>query len=148
MSDERNRKDQADASLTGKRGKKAGQKKRKKDRKRSAKQSRQPDLRNLLSMFSSMDDRDGMTDAVAQTLVTMMGSIPSFAVGESMITASNAQGQMLQNAVAQQQKTNLIGMVATYGCVANLLDMRPDLEFEDPDDSDLEPLYPPAGSGR
>ena len=41
------------------------------------------------------------------------GCQPSFAVGESMIAASQAQGQMLTNAVANQQKTNLVGLTAT-----------------------------------
>ena len=67
----------------------------------------------------------GAETAISDILTLMLGSVPSIAVGETMLTASQAQGQMLTNAVANQQKTNIIGMLATVGCVAQLLGMSP-----------------------
>jgi len=64
-------------------------------------------------------------DVVADVITALLGSVPSVAVGETMLTAAHAQGQMLSNAVANQQKTNIVGMVATVGCVAQLLDLNP-----------------------
>ncbi len=67
----------------------------------------------------------GAETAISDILTVMLGSVPSIAVGETMLTASQVQGQMLTNAVANQQKTNIIGMLATVGCVAQLLGMNP-----------------------
>ena len=78
-----------------------------------------------------------IVDAISTSLMTTMGSVPSYSIGETMISASQAQGQMLVNSVANQQRTNIVGMVATVGSVAQLLDMRPDRlwrEFEEEED--------------
>ncbi len=87
----------------------------------------------MMRMFDDMmrlyrrQERGGgdASDAITQNLVTIMGSIPAYAVGETMISQSAAQGRMLNNAVDQQQKTNIISMVSTVGCVAQLLNMNP-----------------------
>ncbi len=62
-----------------------------------------------------------ITDAVTQSNVKVLGDSPAMAMGA--IYQSLAHGQMYQNAVAHQQKTNVVRMVATVSCVAQLLDM-------------------------
>jgi hypothetical protein len=71
-----------------------------------------------------VDNRDGgqVTDAMTQALLAVIGSGPSIAVLDSMISANQANGLMYHNSVAHQQKTNIFGMVATMQCVARLLD--------------------------
>lgn len=71
--------------------------------------------------------RDGgnpspVVDAITQTLVTVLGSGPAFATLDSLIAANQASGQMYHNAVANQQKTTIFGMMAAMKCVSALLD--------------------------
>lgn len=61
-------------------------------------------------------------EAVASTLLTVIGSGPSFAAMQSLVAANQASGLMYHNAVANQQKTNILGMVATMNCVQALMD--------------------------
>ncbi len=82
----------------------------------------------------------GAETAISDILTVMLGSVPSIAVGETMLTASQAQGQMLANAVANQQKTNIVSMVATVGCVAQLLDMSPGKLWRDVEMDEEEEL--------
>ena len=83
-------------------------------------------FRELFKLYASADgNSSAVNDAVANVLTVTLGSAPSFAVSESMISASQAQGQMLTNAVANQQKTNLVGLTATTACVRSLLSMTP-----------------------
>lgn len=82
----------------------------------------------------------GAEGAISDILTLMLGSVPSIAVGETMLTASQAQGQMLANAVANQQKTNIVSMVATVGCVAQLLDMSPGKLWRDVEMDEEEEL--------
>ncbi len=82
----------------------------------------------------------GVTEAVSDLLVAVMGSVPSYSVGETMISASNTNSLSFANAVANQQRNNIVGMVATIGCVTQLLDMRPDkmwkeIEIEDDEET-------------
>ena len=82
----------------------------------------------------------GVTDAVSDLLVAVMGSVPSYSMGETMISASNTSSLSYSNAVANQQRNNIVGMVATIGCVTQLLDMRPDkmwkeVEIEDDEET-------------
>ena len=127
-----------------------GKKKRK--AKRASANATEESYNRLYDFFNHLSGgSSGAEDAISNILTLMMGSVPSIAVGETMLTASQAQGQMLANAVANQQKTNIVSMVATVGCVAQLLDMSPgklwrdvepdeeeqyEEESEEPDDSD------------
>lgn len=96
------------------------------------------DFYRLLKLCKGMNgDSHEITDAISTSLLATMGSVPSYSIGETMISASQAQGQMLVNSVANQQRTNIVGMVATVSSVAQLLDMRPDRlwrEVEDEED--------------
>ncbi|MBU1272574.1 MAG: RebB family R body protein [Alphaproteobacteria bacterium] len=61
-------------------------------------------------------------ESVASTLLTVIGSGPSFAAMQSLVAANQASGMMYHNAVANQQTTNILGMVATMNCVQALMD--------------------------
>ena len=61
-------------------------------------------------------------ESVANTLLTVIGSGPSFAAMQSLVAANQASGLMYHNAVANQQTTNILGMVATMNCVQALMD--------------------------
>ena len=63
-----------------------------------------------------------IADSVASTLLTVIGSGPSFAAMQSLVAANQASGLMYHNAVAHQQTTNILGMVATMNCVNALMD--------------------------
>lgn len=63
-----------------------------------------------------------MAETVANTLLTVIGSGPSFAAMQSLVAANQASGLMYHNAVANQQTTNILGMVATMNCVQALMD--------------------------
>jgi hypothetical protein len=63
-----------------------------------------------------------IAESVASTLLTVIGSGPSFAAMQSLVAANQASGMMYHNAVANQQTTNILGMVATMNCVQALMD--------------------------
>jgi hypothetical protein len=95
---------------------------------------------DLLKFFREIY-RDGegtdpkVTDAISQALLTVLGSGPSFAALETLVSASQANGLMFQNSVSLQQRTSILGMVATARCVKSLLDLDTDwaaAELEDP----------------
>lgn len=76
-----------------------------------------------------------VTDAISQALLTVLGSGPSFAALESLVSASQANGLMFQNSVSLQQRTSILGMVATARCVKSLLELDNEwaaAELEDP----------------
>jgi len=75
-----------------------------------------------------------LADTIGQLLVAAVGSVPSVAVAGSMLAANAAEGAMYFNAVAHQQKTNLLGMAMTAKCVRHMLDGRPDSVDPDFDD--------------
>jgi len=94
-------------------------------------------LDDLLKFFREIY-RDGsdpkVTDAISQALLTVLGSGPAFAALETMVSASQANGLMFQNSVSLQQRTSILGMVATARCVKSLLDIDneyPAMELED-----------------
>ncbi len=61
-------------------------------------------------------------DAIAQSLLMVLGSGPSMAALQGMLSQEQANGLMYHNAVSQQQKTNLLGMAMTAKCVGYMLD--------------------------
>ncbi|MGH6872268.1 MAG: RebB family R body protein [Rhizomicrobium sp.] len=73
--------------------------------------------------------RDGaapqVTDAVTQSLLLILGSGPSIAAFDSLIAAQASNGLMYHNAVAHQQKTNLLGMAMTAKCVRYMMGSGP-----------------------
>jgi hypothetical protein len=76
-----------------------------------------------------------VTDAISQALLTVLGSGPSFAALETLVSASQANGLMFQNSVALQQRTSILGMVATAQCVKSLLDLDTEWAATELDDA-------------
>jgi hypothetical protein len=60
-------------------------------------------------------------DSIASSLLLTIGSGPSFATMQSMLAAQQANSQMFANSVASQQRTNILGMVATMECVKSMM---------------------------
>lgn len=79
-------------------------------------------LTDCLDTLMHCGEDGKVTDAMTQALLAVIGSGPSVAVLDSMISANQANGLMYHNSVAHQQKTNIFGMVTTMQCVARLLD--------------------------
>jgi len=75
-------------------------------------------------------DPDGVsrltTDAVTQALLLVLGSAPSVATVDNLLAVQAANGMMYFNAVANQQKTNMLGMAMTAKCVRHMLDPNPE----------------------
>jgi hypothetical protein len=97
-------------------------------------------FRELLKLYREIA-ADGaapqVTDAITQALLTVLGSGPSFAALESLVSANQANGLMYHNSVAAQQRTNILSMVATTKCVNALLGRQarwPTADLEDDDD--------------
>jgi hypothetical protein len=93
----------------------------------------------LLNAYVSAVERGvpaPVTDAITQALLIALGTGPSFAVLQSMISANQANGLMYHNAVSLQQRTNIVGMVATMKCVQNLLDLPGDDDWPGVIDAD------------
>jgi hypothetical protein len=62
-----------------------------------------------------------VTDAVTQALTLVLGASPSVVALDGMMAMQQANGLMYYNAVANQQKTNMIGMAMTARCVRHML---------------------------
>ena len=96
------------------------------------KESNTPDtaemLGKVLGGFSKMsaDNSAGVspqiTDALTQALLAILGAGPSMAAFDSLLSVQAANGMMYYNAVANQQKTNMLGMAMTAKCVRYMLD--------------------------
>jgi hypothetical protein len=80
------------------------------------------DVMKLMLELSKNPATAPTAEAVANTLLTVIGSGPSFAAMQSLVAANQASGMMYHNAVANQQTTNILGMVATMNCVQALMD--------------------------
>lgn len=80
-------------------------------------------LRDLMRACRTAATGGRIDDALSSSILTVMGSAPVFATAESMVAASQAQSQLLISSVANQQRQNLIGMLATAGCVTQLLEL-------------------------
>jgi hypothetical protein len=65
-------------------------------------------------------------DTVGQSLLMILGSGPALAAFDSMMAAQQANGLMYHNAVANQQKTNLLGMAMTAKCVRYMMEPNAD----------------------
>lgn len=91
-------------------------------------------FRDFLNAFGGAGSPQ-LADTIGQLLVAAVGSVPSVAVAGSMLAANAAEGAMYFNAVAHQQKTNLLGMAMTARCVRHMLDGPSD--SADPDFDDL-----------
>lgn len=72
-----------------------------------------------------------MTDAITQSLLLILGTAPSIAASDGLMMTQAANGAMYLNAVANQQKTNLLGMAMTAKCVRYMLDGKPEDPVED-----------------
>jgi hypothetical protein len=89
-------------------------------------------LKSVLGGISGMASRgtEGVspqiTDALTQALLAILGAGPSMAAFDSLLSVQAANGMMYYNAVAHQQKTNLLGMAMTAKCVRYMLDPASD----------------------
>jgi hypothetical protein len=85
-------------------------------------------LSDVLGGFSKMSASGAegvspqITDALTQALLAILGAGPSMAAFDSLLSVQAANGMMYYNAVAHQQKTNLLGMAMTAKCVRYMLD--------------------------
>jgi|GEM_PF-1432507 len=85
-------------------------------------------LGSVLGGFSKMHANGAqgvspqITDALTQALLAILGAGPSMAAFDSLLSVQAANGMMYYNAVAHQQKTNLLGMAMTAKCVRYMLD--------------------------
>lgn len=83
------------------------------------------DFTDFVNFIENFENRGSSgSEAAAQNLVSVMGSVPAFAVSESMIAQSQAQGMMMSNQVANQQRVNLLGMYTTAKCVGEMLNIH------------------------
>jgi hypothetical protein len=82
-------------------------------------------IREMSALFAH-SGKDGVmpqiTDGLTQGLVLLLGSAPSVAVIEGLQQAQTASGIMYHNAVANQQRTNLLSMAMTAKCVRYMLE--------------------------
>ena len=87
-------------------------------------------LHELLEMYaeSAKSGSSATCDTLSQALLMILGSGPAFSAFESMLAANRADGIMYYNAVANQQKTNMISMAVTAKCVKYMLNVTPDLD--------------------
>jgi len=94
-----------------------------------------------LSKLYANCGKDGVssqtTDAITQALLLILGSGPSIAALDELMNVQVSNGIMYHNAVANQQKTNLLGMAMTARCVRYMLDPRDD-EIDETIISDIE----------
>lgn len=85
-------------------------------------------LNNVLGGFSKMSAgaSEGVspqiTDALTQALLAILGAGPSMAAFDALMSVQAANGMMYYNAVAHQQKANMLGMAMTAKCVRYMLD--------------------------
>jgi hypothetical protein len=94
-----------------------------------------------LSKLYANCGKDGVssqtTDAITQALLLILGSGPSIAALDELMNVQVSNGIMYHNAVANQQKTNLLGMAMTARCVRYMLDPHDD-EIDETIISDIE----------
>lgn len=83
-------------------------------------------LSEMLGKDRGPDGSSLTTDAVTQALLLVLGSAPAVATVDNMLAVQAANGMMYFNAVANQQKTNMLGMAMTAKCVRHMLDPHPE----------------------
>jgi killing trait domain-containing protein len=90
-------------------------------------------VRNLSNAYVAVG-KDGVspqvTDAITQALLLILGSGPSVAAFDSLLSVQQANGLMYHNAVANQQKTNLLGMAMTAKCVRYMMDPHSGVDLD------------------
>jgi len=72
-----------------------------------------------------------ITDALTQALLAILGSGPSMAAFDSLMSVQAANGMMYYNAVAHQQKSNMLGMAMTAKCVRYMLDPNASADMDE-----------------
>jgi hypothetical protein len=93
-----------------------------------------PAVRELMELYAKMRAAavdPATTDALTQVLVAALGSGPSVVALASLTAVQQANGLMFHNAVANQQKNNLLGMALTAKCVKYLLEPGGNAAFDD-----------------
>jgi hypothetical protein len=90
-------------------------------------------VRNLSNAYVAAG-KDGVSpqvnDAITQALLLILGSGPSVAAFDSLLSVQQANGLMYHNAVANQQKTNLLGMAMTAKCVRYMMDPHSGVDLD------------------
>ena len=61
-----------------------------------------------------------ITDAITQSNVIVLGSMPAMAAGSLLQVTAHAMGLMMENAVSNQQQMNSVGQAVTAYAVAML----------------------------
>jgi len=88
--------------------------------------SAQAQLESLIALYRSSaaegDVSPAVTDAITQALVMILGSGPALGAYQGLLDAQNANGIMYYNAVANQQKANMLAMAMTAKCVRYMMD--------------------------
>ena len=83
-------------------------------------------LNAALQSFSAEAAKNGVspqvTDAITQAALLILGSGPSIAAFDELIAAQQANGIMYHNAVANQQKANILAMAMTAKCIRYMMD--------------------------
>lgn len=77
----------------------------------------------ILGIYRNGGATPQVTDAITQALLTVLGSGPAFAALETLVSASQANGLMYANSVAQQQAGNDHAMATLTACVKSLLNL-------------------------
>lgn len=103
---------------------------RKRRRRRRRRRRESASLQGLERMIARLGGAEG-------ALLSTMGMVPAFATAESMLTASQAQGQMMLGAVANQQRMNSLALIATGGCVMQMLRLGETALDEDEEDDEM-----------
>ncbi|MGH6873278.1 MAG: RebB family R body protein [Rhizomicrobium sp.] len=93
---------------------------------RSARAALDDSVANLSKLYADLAGKEGVspqvTDAITQALLLILGSGPAIAAFDQLMAAQAANGLMYHNAVANQQKTNMLGMAMTAKCVRYMMD--------------------------
>lgn len=82
-----------------------------------------------------------VTDAITQAVLLLLGTGPAMAAYQGLLSAQQANGEMFNQAVANQQRLNLLGMCTTAKCVRYMFDGNDD------DITDVETMLSDSAKG-
>lgn len=112
----------ASGEATGSERLKAAGSRKQRGKKKKQRKRRRNEFDRFLRFIEEIECEE--SDLSAQTTFSVLGSVPAFATSETMIAQSQAQGMMMANQVANQQKVNTIAMATTAACVSDLLQIH------------------------
>lgn len=83
-------------------------------------------LRAALLGLSKLAGDDGtanpVTDAITQAVLLLLGTGPAVAAYQGLLSTQQANSEMFNQAVSNQQRLNLLGMCTTAKCVRYMFD--------------------------